>query len=35
VSDEGCIWVLQKIDELVEALNEGQGSTFAPTRAKL
>ena len=34
-SDEGCIWVLQKIDELVEALNEGQGSTFAPTRPKL
>ena len=35
VSDEGCIWVLQKIDELVEALNEGQGGTFAPTRPKL
>ena len=35
VSDEGCIWVLQKIDELVEALSEGQGSTFAPIKATL
>jgi hypothetical protein len=35
VSDEGCTWVLQKIDELVEALGGGQGSTFAPVKSKL
>jgi hypothetical protein len=35
VSDEGCAWVLQKTDELVEALGGGQGSTFAPVKAKL
>ena len=32
---EGCAWVLQKTDELVEALGGGQGSTFAPVKAKL
>ncbi|KAH6881902.1 hypothetical protein BKA58DRAFT_305979 [Alternaria rosae] len=35
VSDEGCTWVLQKVDELVEALGGGQGSTFAPIKSKL
>ncbi|EOA87618.1 uncharacterized protein SETTUDRAFT_169045 [Exserohilum turcica Et28A] len=35
VSDEGCTWVLEKVDELVEALGGGQGSTFAPIKAKL
>jgi hypothetical protein len=35
VSDEGCTWVLEKVDELVAALGGGQGSTFAPVKAKL
>lgn len=35
VSDEGCTWVLEKVDELVEALSGGQGSTFAPIKSKL
>lgn len=35
VSDEGCVWVLEKVDEVVEALGGGRGSTFAPVRAKL
>lgn len=35
VGDEGCTWVLQKVDEVVEALGGGQGSTFAPFKAKL
>ncbi|CAA9964979.1 hypothetical protein PTNB73_06171 [Pyrenophora teres f. teres] len=35
VSDEGCTWVLEKVDELVEALGGGHGSTFAPVKAKL
>ncbi|KAF1972083.1 hypothetical protein BU23DRAFT_599789 [Bimuria novae-zelandiae CBS 107.79] len=35
VSDEGCTWVLQKVDEVVEAISGGQGSTFAPLKAKL
>lgn len=35
VSDEGCTWVLEKIDELVDALGGGKGSTFAPVKAKL
>jgi hypothetical protein len=34
-SDEGCAWIWQKTDELVEVLGGGQGSTFAPVRAKL
>lgn len=34
VSDEGCEWALKKVDEVVEVLGGGQGSTFAP-RAKL
>lgn len=35
VSDEGCTWLLEKVDELVAALGGGEGSTFAPIRAKL
>ncbi|KAF1992936.1 hypothetical protein P154DRAFT_625775 [Amniculicola lignicola CBS 123094] len=35
VSDEGCTWALEKVDEVVEALGGGGGSTFAPVRAKL
>ncbi|KAH6614295.1 hypothetical protein C7974DRAFT_418014 [Boeremia exigua] len=33
--DEGCTWILEKTDELVEALGGAQGSTFAPVKAKL
>jgi hypothetical protein len=29
-SDEGSIWVLESVDAIVEALGEGQGSSFAP-----
>jgi hypothetical protein len=35
VSDEGCIWVLRTIDQLVRALGENYGSTFAPMRSKV
>jgi hypothetical protein len=35
VSDEGCTWVLEKVDEVVAALGGGEGSTFAPLKAKL
>jgi len=35
VSDEGCEWALKKVDEVVEALGGGQGTTFAPFKAKL
>ena len=35
VSDEGCTWALEKVDEVVDALGGGQGSTFAPFKAKL
>ncbi|KAF2871468.1 hypothetical protein BDV95DRAFT_493722 [Massariosphaeria phaeospora] len=35
VSDEGCTWALEKVDEVVEALGGGQGTTFAPYKAKL
>ncbi|KAF2815262.1 uncharacterized protein BDZ99DRAFT_193176 [Mytilinidion resinicola] len=31
-SDEGCVWILEKVDSLVEALG---GANFAPARAKL
>jgi hypothetical protein len=34
-SDEGCIWVLTKVDELVEALGGIAGSVFTPPKAKL
>jgi hypothetical protein len=35
VSDEGCTWALEKVDEVVEALGGGGGTTFAPYKAKL
>jgi hypothetical protein len=35
VSDEGCEWALKKVDEVVDALGGGQGTTFAPFKAKL
>lgn len=35
VSDEGCTWILEKVDELVEALGGGHGSTFAPVKSRL
>ncbi|KZM24029.1 dolichyl-P-Man:Man(5)GlcNAc(2)-PP-dolichol alpha-1,3-mannosyltransferase [Ascochyta rabiei] len=35
LTDEGCTWVLEKTDQLVEALGGAQGSTFAPVKAKL
>lgn len=35
VSDEGCTWILQKVDEIVEAIGKGEGTTYAPIRAKL
>ncbi|KAF2467737.1 uncharacterized protein BDR25DRAFT_266735 [Lindgomyces ingoldianus] len=34
-TDEGCTWALEKVDEVVDALGGGQGSTFAPFKAKL
>jgi hypothetical protein len=34
-SDEGCVWVLTKVDELVEALGGVQGNISAPVKAKL
>ncbi|KAJ4985840.1 Dol-P-Man:Man(5)GlcNAc(2)-PP-Dol alpha-1,3-mannosyltransferase 2 [Stagonosporopsis vannaccii] len=34
-SDDGCTWVLEKTDELVEALGGAQGTSFAPVKAKL
>ncbi|KAF2093568.1 hypothetical protein NA57DRAFT_47819 [Rhizodiscina lignyota] len=32
-SDEGGIWILESVDEIVEAIGKGQGSTFATPRA--
>jgi hypothetical protein len=34
-SDEGCIWVLTKVDQLVEALGAGEAGTFGPVSAKI
>lgn len=34
-SDEGSTWLLETVDTLVEAITAGQGTTFAPARAKL
>jgi hypothetical protein len=35
-SDEGNIWLLESIDRIVEALSDGQGTSFAPgMKAKL
>lgn len=35
VSDEGCTWILEKVDDVVSALGGEEGSTFAPFKAKL
>jgi alkylhydroperoxidase/carboxymuconolactone decarboxylase family protein YurZ len=35
VSDEGCIWVLKTIDELVEALSDDQTSMDATIKARI
>jgi hypothetical protein len=35
VSDEGCVWILSKIDELVRAIWDGPTSTFATTKARI
>ncbi|CAG8077169.1 unnamed protein product [Penicillium olsonii] len=34
-SDEGNMWILESVDSIVEAIGQGQGSNFAPGRAKL
>ncbi|KAJ9483561.1 hypothetical protein VN97_g9838 [Penicillium thymicola] len=34
-SDEGNTWILNSVDAIVEAISQGAGSNFAPTRAKL
>jgi hypothetical protein len=34
-SDEGNTWILESVDSIVEAIGQGQGSNFAPLRAKL
>ncbi|KAF2737234.1 hypothetical protein EJ04DRAFT_461804 [Polyplosphaeria fusca] len=34
-SDDGGIWILQSVDSIVDCISAGQGSTYAPARAKL
>ncbi|KAI5286987.1 hypothetical protein KEM54_006332 [Ascosphaera aggregata] len=34
-SDEGSMWILRTVDEVVEAISQGQGTSFAPPRSKL
>ncbi|KAJ5152798.1 Dol-P-Man:Man(5)GlcNAc(2)-PP-Dol alpha-1-3-mannosyltransferase [Penicillium canariense] len=34
-SDEGNVWILTSVDQIVEAISGGTGSNFAPGRAKL
>lgn len=34
-SDEGTVWLLEGVDRIVEALEGGRGSTFAPGYSKL
>ncbi|KAF2265250.1 hypothetical protein CC78DRAFT_515764 [Lojkania enalia] len=34
-SDDGGVWMLESVDRIVEAIGKGQGSTFAPKRAKI
>lgn len=34
-SDEGNEWILKSVDSIVEAISQGQGSSFAPGKAKL
>jgi len=31
-SDEGNVWILEKVDEIVEAIGGGKGSSYAPAR---
>lgn len=33
--EEGNEWILKSVDEIVEGISEGQGSNFAPEKAKL
>lgn len=34
-SDEGNEWILKSVDSIVETISQGQGSNFAPGKAKL
>lgn len=34
-SDEGNMWILEAVDEIVNAISQGEGSSFAPGKAKL
>lgn len=34
-SDEGGVWILESVDGIVDAIGDGQGSTYAPLRSKL
>jgi hypothetical protein len=34
-NDEGCIWVLQEVDKIVEAVSGGKGSFAAVVRSEL
>jgi hypothetical protein len=34
-SDEGSTWILESVDSIVDSIGQGQGSTYAPVRAKL
>lgn len=34
-SDEGNAWILSSVDAIVEAISQGEGSNFAPSKAKL
>jgi hypothetical protein len=34
-SDEGNLWILESVDAIVGAIGGGEGSNFAPGRAKL
>ncbi|KAI9376198.1 hypothetical protein BJX61DRAFT_491150 [Aspergillus egyptiacus] len=33
--EEGNEWILRSVDEIVESISQGQGSNFAPAKAKL
>lgn len=34
-SNEGSIWILESVDSIVDAIGNGEGSSFAPARSKL
>jgi hypothetical protein len=34
-SDEGGLWILESVDDIVEAIGSGVGSSFAPARARI